>query len=1023
MAEFGSALKMDKFEAQKMIEEAVANCTNLAEAMECVGAMYGIPSTNIMVDDDLRTVKIMNDTIMCPSNVGASNNMNTIIRSIGAVLDQISSRINEKLNHVQNDHIIKGRESEEVLTRSDPSKGKVVATYKDANGDMLLVYDSGIIDAPQTPAGRAKAMELRAIGNAPAINPLPKTEPVYFTDDDDVMNGVDTEPEQSMVEYSLSDMIGEDNYFIDAMAKFYDTPNLGHAILTYHGYDCVQPTTNVVQEAASDDDTDSKKKKSGNHISPEDIKYMKFDNSEIHKAIECLNKARKDQEAIKHAEDIDVETFVRNKDYQEAIKHIENQFDCKLSIKWVHAGKNESEAYTHIYETEYRTKLTISKSKGFQMGGAPINIIIVEDGITKIISDKQDLFGQSFVSVILHEIFHNISGIMRYENAQFLASTTVAMEEAAATRDQKMRRLIIEKYINSLDAQCSGKLGRATKRLLTKRLLVMINAKSDTKMMNQVQDALDKDGEKNPVSGAANKHVQKTIKKAERAIKLLEKPEKRAKARGVVGLAVGGFSIVCSVLSAVLMRSSFGLGFAIAIGLTGMGLTGMGVAGLASVAKYKNIMKKYKDSKNLEEYYADLMSGMYQLPQRFFIGGLFPGSNKYSYNEVSQHNIDEWVKIEKSLYEHLEASHPSGSERTWAGVTMAKKILEDCKHLDKNVKNYLQWIVDNNDKILKSPVETDYNSHTFSPDEAKDLDKHLQDMIKTNKVTVTESVINELVDSTEFSTWLENGMIYTEDEIYFQEECELFDKCEYIIQEMELSRKALGYKDETLIKRIFAFVPRLIANCLEAMFRLVASDNRAFLDAFYRMITPDKVYKINFNIKDALDSLEQMETKVKEIDKYLSDCTDLSDYLDKIGNMTALKSNINDHTLNSVGDNFTRFDTFDIKLGEKKNHMINGKQLVDHIREIHRIGGRMTPVLRRLMNQIKRLNTKKFDEYKIDEFSPEQKQNLKKMMNLFRYMYTYYNTLNKWIIEFRREQASDKDIEEDLTKSVTPSLL
>ena len=441
----------------------------------------------------------------------------------------------------------------------------------------------------------------------------------------------------------------------------------------------------------------------------------------------------------------------------------------------------------------------------------------------------------------------------------------------------------------------------------------------------------------------------------------------------------------------------------------------MGIEGMVSVGKYKMLMKKYKNSKSLEEYYADLMAGMYQLPQRFFIGGLFPGSKKYTYNEVSQQNIDEYVKIEKALYEHLEASHPTPSERTWAGVTMAKKILDDCKHLEPNIKKYLQWIVDNNDKILKSPVETDYNSHTFSPDEAKDLDKHLQDMIKTNKVTVTESVINELMDSTEFSTWLEQGMVYSEDEIYFQEECELLDDFEQLFQEMELSRKATGYKDEKILKRILAFIPRLLANCLEVMFRLVSNDNKAFLDAFYKMITPNKVYKINFDIKTAVSSLATMESKMKSVEKYLSDVSDLSEYLDKISKMESITDMRNDFVLKDMNDNFTRFDTFNIKLPEDKNFTISGKQLVDDIREIHRIGGRLTPVLRRLMNQIKRLNTKKIDEFKIEEFPQEQQRNLKKMMNMFRYVYTYYNTLNTFIIQFRRKKADMDDVTEELT--------
>ena len=1002
MAEFGSALKMDKIEARKIVEEAVSNSSNLAEAMECVGAMYGIPATNIMVDDDLKTVKIMNDTIVCPSNVSASNNMNTIVRSIGAVLDQISSRINDKLNGIQSGNILRGRETDEVASRSDPSKGKVVATYKDSNGDMLLVYDSGIIDAPQTPEGRAKAMEIRAIGNAPTLNPLTKTTPAYFTDEDNIMNGVSLKPMHPTVEYSLSNMMGEESYFLDAIARFGDTPTLGHAILTAHGYDCVQPTMNVVQES----DTEGGSSK----INPEDIKHLKFDNSEIHKAIECFNKARHNQKEIKHIEDIDVESLVRDKDYQEGVKHLENQFDCKLSIKWVHAGKNESDVHTQVFGTEYRTKLTVSKSKGFQLGGAPINIVIVEDGLTKLLSDKQELFGQAFISIMLHEIFHNISGIIRYENAQFVTSMNIAMEEACATRDPKMRRLIIEKYVNVLDAQLNGKLGRATKRLLTKRLTTLAVAKSDTKLMSQMQESLEKDANDNKVNANADRQVKKTIKMAGSIIKAAERPKTYAKARGIIGVITGAISIIAATLGAIFIRSSLGIVFAITFGLVGAGLTTMGITGFASAAKYTKLMKKYKDSKDMEEYYADLMSAMYQLPQYYFIGSSIIGHKRITFNEVSQTTIGEWVKIEKILYEHMETAYPTPSERTWTGVTTAKKILEQCDHLDPNVKTYLKWIVDNNDKILKSGIGDDEASHAFDPKEAEDLDKHLLDLIRNNNIAVTESAMNELMDSTEFSTWLEQGLQYSDDEISYQEMCDVFDEYDSLIQEMEYSRNATGYSDESVIRRILMFLPRLFANCLESIHKFISSQTVAYIDAMYKLITPNEVYKVNFDTKRVRDIAEDFEMFIIELEKHLKNVKTYKEYIEKINSIPTIRHNAMVEHLSLTDNDFTRFTKFKIELKEEKNISITGKQLATNIRELHKIGNRVSPVLRRLMNQVKRLEGKA----DVESITMEEKKSLENMMSLCKAIYKYYNTINKWIVEFKREIASSKDIKNDL---------
>ena len=76
MAKFGSALIADRFEAQKMVQDEIASAPDLAVAMESIGAMYGIPSSHILVDNNLKNVKIMNEHIICPSNVSAVNNTN-----------------------------------------------------------------------------------------------------------------------------------------------------------------------------------------------------------------------------------------------------------------------------------------------------------------------------------------------------------------------------------------------------------------------------------------------------------------------------------------------------------------------------------------------------------------------------------------------------------------------------------------------------------------------------------------------------------------------------------------------------------------------------------------------------------------------------------------------------------------------------------------------------------------------------------------------------------------------------------
>ena len=1017
MAKFGSALTADRFQAQKMINDAINRSSNLAEVMECVGAMYGIPSSNILVDDTMKSVKVVNDNIICPSNVGAGSNINTVMRSIGAVLDQISSRINDKVTNLQISNIEQGKESDEVASRSDPSKGKVVATHKDANGDLVLVYDSGIIDAAHTAAGIAKAAELRNTGNIPAMDPLTKSKPSYFTDEDDLMKGVNDTPTVTATEYCISSIINESDYFIDAVSRFGGTSNLGHAILTYHGYDCVQPTMNVVQEAA---ESTSKK------INPEEIKYMKFDNSKIYKAIEYLNEARKKQTFLKNVEDLDVETFVRDPDYQKAIDCLEDQFDCKLSIKWIHATKPESFAGTEIISSEYRTKLTVSKSKGFQLGGAPINIYIVEDGVTELISDKPELFGQGFISIMLHEIFHNIAGIMRYENAQFVTTLTVAIEEACETRDPKVRRMILEKYVNTLNTQMNGKLNRTTKKIMVKRMMVLIAAKSDAKLMAQYTNALDKDSKKNPDSSDPNKKLQKATSIYAKAIKKADREVKSAKSIAVLEIVLGSICIVTSLFISFtpLMFASFITGF-----LGGYNLT-KGIIDLAGVNKYKKFMQKYKNSKQMEEYYCDLMSGMYQLPQRFFTG--YPlVDKKYTANEFDQETLDEWVKIEKLFYEAMAASYPTTSERTWTGVTIAKKLLE-CKNLDKNVEEYLKWVVDNNDNILKSNIKDDYNSVTFDPEEAEDLDKHMTALIKNNKVTVTEAAIEALVDSSELSEWIAEGMQYTESEIAFQELCDLINECNSIYQEFNTSRNVTGYKDESIGKRILMFIPRLIANCLEIVWRFIRGVGQSTIDGLYKLFTPNKLYTINCNILGSHRILIKDDQIVEKLSMHFEDVVNLEDYLKKIDELDFDKiythwgmdkrmMNINNLDVEGTYeanykslDEHSRFHSYDNALKDEK-FQVMGKQLCDTIADIHKIGNRMTPKLRKLLAQAKRL-TQNEDTDVISKLTNEQKKKLKVIIGCYEDIYRTYNTIYSWIFDFRRKRVKPTDSEASLKK-------
>ena len=81
------------------VERAVSESGDLISALECVGAMYGIPATNIIADDTISGIRVVNDNIIAPPLVKANGNTKPIMCAIGSVLDYISQRIDDKLNN------------------------------------------------------------------------------------------------------------------------------------------------------------------------------------------------------------------------------------------------------------------------------------------------------------------------------------------------------------------------------------------------------------------------------------------------------------------------------------------------------------------------------------------------------------------------------------------------------------------------------------------------------------------------------------------------------------------------------------------------------------------------------------------------------------------------------------------------------------------------------------------------------------------------------------------------------------
>lgn len=704
-------------EVKSKIEKAVSESTDLISALECVGAMYGIPATNIISDDNATGIRVQNDNIIAPP-ISAKNQTKPIVQAVGSVLDYISQRIDDKLNEYQMGNIQQGR-IDTAISNADTRKGKCIGRYEDDEGGEILAYDTGLVDMPNTPAGRAKVAELRASNTIPSYDPnaATATGQSYFTDEDEnIANNVDmdasAETPAGTVEAEPQDVaeeIQESAYHVNLCAKMGDTTHLGYDLLRKHGFDFVKPIDSVIMESKTDEveEKDSKKK-----VRTSDIKYMKFDNKAILKAVDYFNAARENQE---NAKKMDLEKFTNDPNFEKAIDCLNKQFNCRINLRMVQTspGKYEN-AGTSIYN-DIKKKMTISKSKGFQLGGLPIDIFIYNHFLENSAPNDIELFGQNMVSTICHEIFHNISAVLRHANAKMGMSLAMTLNIAAAAKTVEEKRIIITNYVDTLDDLSSNRiLKRTVKKKLIKQLTAIASIDNNDKATKSVS------------SDSADKYMDELIKMYKKALRGRGKPTK-------VKYVFAGFVTAVGILGTVFGSSAITVP---AIAVAGGGLLSMGVMLSTDIATIEAI-KKYGSTKLYEEYYCDLFAAMYKLPKFFFIG---PSKKKYVANDFNTEKLAELAKLETELHKAVYSTYPSDLERTHAGVKIAKQLLEQ-KDLEPQVKKYCQWVVDNFSNMQHTKIDTIYNKTTFDPKEAENLDKHLEDLIKDNNIALTESFV------------------------------------------------------------------------------------------------------------------------------------------------------------------------------------------------------------------------------------------------------------------------------------------
>lgn len=782
----------DKGITMEQINQTIAESSDLVVALESVAAMYGIPSSHILANPNAKNIKVEGDMIIAPLTDNTIGNTKAIMQSIGAVLDYVSQRVDDRLEDFQNGCIKHDKLKQHIAKQANPSKGKVIARHVDDNGDEILVYDTGLIDSPGTKTSNELIKDLKKKGKIKDCKYDKDDDECcekqsYFSDEDDITIGTSLHNEYAVVseealdETPLSDEMGvvdnydedeEDEYdieqdvieadgdgnvdigggivvheqniarcihestqTIDTISRYNNTRNIGYELMMEYGLDYVKPI--IYQEAA-------------NKVDVADISYMKFDNTHILKAIKLINEIRAELPMDTRINKLNYHEFVNHPKFNKAIDELNAQFDCRINFKVLtHMGKGPGNVATPIHDHVIKNKLTISKSKGFQLNGTPIEIMTYNSFIEKNVPDDASLFGQYFVAIMCHEIFHNISSTIRVTSNTVSACIAAGMHAAGTEKDPKRKRIILTNLVDSLEEVEGFKFSKKDKRkLVTKLSLLSIFGKEPTEAEIEKREK--------KVSKAQEQGIKKSETKSDSVdakIKQLKKMSKKIERKNEIsGLCTVG---IVTGLATSIIASCCGAGlFALPpLALTIGGIIGGGV----KIKKYNDLRTKYdigevknrqgSSIKNIEEFYCDLFAGMYNLPPTFFI--VRSGNKRVTANDIRTSQLKELYQAEKELSRNMLSPYPSTIERDYCAVRIAKSTLSNNKNVDPAVKKYLEWIIANYSSTENIGIDTLYSKSTFDTGSADNLDNHLRKLIVDNNITITEydlSWIDEICD-------------------------------------------------------------------------------------------------------------------------------------------------------------------------------------------------------------------------------------------------------------------------------------
>ena len=679
-----------------VIEAAIAKAPDVVCALESLAHIYHIPEDHIMGDNSLKSIKVREDFIIAPENTNVQGNKDNIIRAMATLLDNIGLRVDNALDQYQTDCIAKNKEFE-VAPEETPSFAAVPSK----------VY----------------------------INDQEEPKPQEF--------GSDNEPPENPQPQAFGPDETEANEYVEYLYDLYGTPYIGTASFSEMGYNVEKH--DYVQESVTP----------ASNIKPEDIKYMRFDNSGIVKAIKCFNEVRAEQSDVKEDGALSYQKIIKNPKFKEGIDALAEQFDCRIRLTL--EDTDDVVGYTMVDRmVNPRHKVTISKKSGFKLNGFTIYICI-STGLLQFASPKEEKnFGQMLTSILLHEIFHNITTLLAWDNMAWVGAYSATITRAIQVNSPKVKKILIDKYVTYLE-ETGGKMNKLKKLALKKQLFALCSSKQiqsafvKAKQIKKTADDSQTISGNGPTGKTADENATVLIDKLNEVIPQLKDQYKTKPGHVASAIVSWCFTALFTAGAAMgCVSGPFGV-FAAVSGFIALIKTGIA----AYPAMLRKMAQQFKSGKDLEEQFADAFAAMYKLPVVFHFIPSEDHQTKFKYNEMSSTNLDKLVKLFSEIGTLIMDVHPTDYQRASQGIKAAKQILADGgKFIDPTQKRYLEWLVNGFDSIEDTSVDDVVlgESPVFDPNATADLNKHLENLIQHGRknINITESFnFNALMDKHE----------------------------------------------------------------------------------------------------------------------------------------------------------------------------------------------------------------------------------------------------------------------------------